>query len=430
MMPVIQAWQDGSPLMDPDLDIYARVTLALGIGLMVGVERGWRTRERPEGSRAAGIRTFTLIGLFGGLTALPANDAVLLAGFAGVLALLVAAYVTGLASIPDRSITGEVAALTTYVLGALAVRGDMVLAAAGASVLVVVLASREQIHAWIKNVERVELKAAIQLLVISVVILPVLPNRGYGPGAVLNPFELWWMVVAIAGISFIAMAAVKWLGARAGLLWTGLLGGLASSTAVAVSCARLAKDNPSLMPMLAVSVGAATSVKFLRSLLVASIIYPAGARTLAPSLIAATVLAGLVVAILAWRTAPATADQPMLDLGKVGDLTVALSFAAILCVVSLAGYYANIWFGGLGVMAVSGVTGLVDVDAVTVSTARQAVINSDGSIMAMAVPLALTVNTLAKLAYIALIAGRAMALRFGLIALAAVSGLAVGLLAR
>jgi uncharacterized membrane protein (DUF4010 family) len=418
--------------MSPDLDIYARVALAFGIGLMVGIERGWRARERPAGSRAAGIRTFTLIGLFGGLAAILANDLVLVTGFAGVLALLVASYVTGLASHPDRSITGEIAALITYALGALAVRGDIVLASAGAVVLVAVLSSREWVHAWIKQVERVELKAAIQLLVISVVVLPVLPNRGYGPGEVLNPFELWWVVVVVAGISFMAMAAVKWWGAHAGILWTGFFGGLASSTAVAVSCARLAKDAPEFAPVLAASVGVATVVKFARSLLIAAIIFPAGALVLAPSLAAAATLAGLATVLLIRQAIPISPEHAAtrphgLDLGKAADLTLAVSFALVLGAVTLAAYYAELWFGGLGVLVVSAVSGMIDVDAVTVSTARQAVISGDGAVMALAVSIALSVNTLAKVIYIALIAGRAMAMRFGLIAAAAITGLALGL---
>jgi uncharacterized membrane protein (DUF4010 family) len=412
--------------MDTNLEIYARLALALGIGLVVGVERGWRARERPEGSRAAGIRTFTLIGLLGGAAAALPGDWVLVTGFVCTLTLLTAAYVTGLATNPDRSITGEVAALTTYALAALAVRGDMVVAAAGAATLVAVLGSREAVHAWLRQIERAELKAAIQLLVISVVILPVLPNQGFGPGGVLNPFELWWMVVVIVGISFLAMAAVKWLGPHAGLLSTGLLGGLASSTAVAVGCARLAGDAPALSPVLAAAVGAATVVKFLRSLLIAAIIYPAGAIALAPSLVAAALATGLATLAVA-RGAGAAAGHRGLDLGKTGDLTLAISFAAFLGVVTLAAYYANVWFGDLGVLAVSAVSGLVDVDAITVSTARQAAHAEDGAIMALAVSVALMVNTFAKAVYVAVIAGRDMAVRFTLIAAAAIVGLALGL---
>jgi len=292
-----------------------------------------------------------------------------------------------------------------------------------------VLASREVLHDWIKRVEGIELKAAIQLLVISVVVLPVLPNRGYGPGDVLNPFELWWMVVVIVGLSFIAMAAVKWLGPHAGIMSTGLVGGLASSTAVAIGYARMAKNARALAPVLAAGVGAATVVKFFRAWLVAAIIFPAGAQALAPGLGAAALLAAIATFIVARQTDRVTADHHRVDLGKSDDLTVALSFAAFLGAVTLIAHYANLWFGAWGVLAISAVTGLVDVDAVTVSTARQALTSGTGVTMVAAVSIALAVNTAAQVVYVAYIAGRAMALRFGFIALAALTGLGLGLLA-
>jgi uncharacterized membrane protein (DUF4010 family) len=413
--------------LDPTLESYVRLALAFGIGLMVGIERGWRARDQADGTRPAGLRTFTMIGLFGGIAATFPSDMVLIAGFVGTTVLVAVSYVTRLSIDPDRSITSEVAALATFALGALAVRGDIVLAAALGAVLVAVLASREWMHAAIKRVEQAELKAAIQLLVISVVVLPVLPNRGFGPGDVLNPFELWWVVVVVAGISFTATAAVKFLGPRAGLLWTGLIGGFASSTAVAVSCARLAKESPSLAPILSASVGAATTVKFLRTGFVAAIIYPAGFWVIAPSLGAAA-LATLAVTI--WtipRSGAQSAGSANLTLKSSSDLTVPLSFAVILGVVTLGVHFGSQLFGDLGVLIVSALSGLVDVDAITVSTARQAAAGSSSLVMAQAVGVALAVNTLAKVAYVAAIAERSMARSFALIAAASLLGLGVGL---
>lgn len=414
--------------MDSELEIYARLALAAGLGLMVGVERGWRKREQPEGSRAAGVRTYTLIGLFGGAAAALQSDMALVAGLAALTVFLAIAYVTGLKSDPDRSLTGEIAGLLTYSLGALAVMGDMVLAAAAGAVTVAVLASRETVHAWIKRVEQTELKAAIQLLVISVVILPVLPNRGYGPGGVLNPFELWWVVVAVVGISFAAMAAVKWLGPRSGLLWTGLIGGASSSTVVAVACARMAAAAPGLAALLAASAGAATAVKYVRALFIASLITPAGARLLAPGLLAAAALTALATFITLKRAKPVDADHRSLELKDSRDLTLALSFAAFLGVVTLAAYYGNKFFGTAGLLAVSALSGLVDVDAVTVSAARQAAASAPGAALVLAVSAALAVNTIAKAVYVSVIAGGDMARRYAIIAAAALIGLASGLI--
>ncbi|MBL8630076.1 MAG: DUF4010 domain-containing protein [Rhodospirillaceae bacterium] len=416
--------------MTSEIEIYLRLAMAFGIGLMVGVERGWRGRDLPDGVRAAGIRTFTLIGFLGGIAALVDGTALIIAGGAAVLVLLSAAYITGQDKNQSHGITSEVAALITYILGVIAVRGDMAVAGAAAVALVAVLGSRETVHGWLQKLERVELKAAIQLLVISVIVLPVLPNQGYGPGGVINPFELWWMVVVIAGISFAAMAATKLLGDRAGLFWAGLLGGLASSTAVAVSYARLARETPSLTPALTVGVGAATVLKFVRGLTIALIIFPAGALALAPSMLTAAAFTALATWFMARDQKKTARSINAADTANGPDLMVAVSFAAVLAVVTLAEHFGREWFGATGVLVVAALSGLVDVDAVTVSTARQALASPDQSaaLLAMAVPIAVGVNTLAKLAYVSVIAGADMAKRYGVVALSAIAGLILGTL--
>jgi uncharacterized membrane protein (DUF4010 family) len=415
--------------MEPLFEPYARVALALGIGLIVGVERGWRSRERPAGSRAAGIRTFALIGLLGGVTALIGGDAVMIAGLAGVAVLMAAAYVTGLDATQDRSITGEIAALATYGLGVLAVRGDMVLAAAAAVAMVAILALRETIHDWVRNLERSELTAAIQLLVISVVVLPVLPNRGYGPGNLLNPFELWWIVVLIVGLTFVGQAAVRWFGTHRGIVLTGLAGGLASSSAVAVSYARLAKNTRPLMPVFAAGIGAATAVKFIRTLVIAAVIFPSSA----PSLVVMLSVAALATALASLWVArrgpqPREGSPARVDIAGTGDLTTAVGFAVVLGAVTLLVHYGRLWFGDAGVYSVAALSGLIDVDAVTVSMARQAALAPEAfsSTMSTAIIIALAVNTTAKLVYASAIAGRDFLATAWPVSAAALLGLALG----
>ncbi len=413
--------------MDNDIDLLAKLAAAFGIGLIVGIERGWRARDQPDGSRVAGIRTFTLIGFLGGVAGILDGEAVIIGAGLGLLALLVGSYVTGQAQKLPRGITTEVAAMITYLLGVFAVRGDMAVAGAAAVTLVMVLAARETTHGWLQTIEKNDLKAAIQLLVITVVILPILPDEGYGPGKVLNPFELWWTVVVISGISFVAMAAKKLLGDKSGLLVAGLLGGFASSTATAVSYAKQAKETPSLTTALTTGVGAATAVKFIRSFVVAAIIFPAGAMALAPSLLGAAVCAAVAVWILSTRQKK-TRSTAQAETSNGGDLTIAVTFAVVLAVVTVAEYYGRQFFGNAGVLAVAALSGLVDVDAVTVSTARQALSAPEQGtrILALAVPLAVAVNTLAKLGYIYAIAGRDMARSYSLVVLASFVGLGAG----
>src|SRR5688572_6732086 len=171
----------------------------------------------------------------------------------------------------DYGVTTLVAALITFVIGALSVQGQHAVAGAGAVVTAIVLSAKPILHQWLKRIEASELYAALKLLLISVVILPVLPNEGYGPFDALNPYELWWLVVLIAGISFAAYIAMKIAGTERGILLTGLLGGLSSSTGVSVHLARLSKTIRD-GNILAAGVLVACAVMFARVLLVVTIL--------------------------------------------------------------------------------------------------------------------------------------------------------------
>lgn len=421
--------------LDPELELAARLALALGIGLMFGVERGWRQRERPQGSRAAGIRTFTLIGLLGGAAGLVGREigeGFTIAAFAALAVLFAVAYVKGLGEedepARDRSITTAVAALLCFALAVLAVRGDMVLAAAAATVAVAVLDLREAMHGWVARVEKAELSAAIKLLLISVVVLPVLPDRGYGPGDVLNPFELWWLVVLVAGISFAGHAAARIAGPHAGLVWTGLLGGLASSTAVTLSCARLAVAHPNLGPAPAAGIAAATAVSITRTLVLVVVLYPAAIAHAAPPLLTAALLAaGLTAALIRRLPSRRGAAETAIEPGPPPDLGLPVKFGLFLAVFSLAAYYARELFGDAGVLAASAISGLVDVDAVTVSLARQGAAGQLGvEALVAGIIVAVAVNSVVKGVYALVIAGRRLLAPVAALATLAVAGLAAG----
>jgi len=228
-----------------------RLGLALAIGLFVGIERFWVSRSEPEGSRIAGVRSFALAGLLGGLWGVLA-DAVepVLLGFAalGFAALIVVAYARetrAAGAVADRGITTEIAALVVFALGIVAVRIDMALAAASGVVTVALLWFKADLHRTIAGLDAAEIGAAIRLLLISVVLLPLLPDRGYGPGGALNPYELWWMVVLVAGVSFAGYVATRLVGGARGIVATArLLGdtpGAAGVIALALAVNTLGK---------------------------------------------------------------------------------------------------------------------------------------------------------------------------------------------
>lgn len=426
--------------MNADLDLLARLALALGIGLLVGFERGWQRREAPAGARATGIRTFILIGLFGGLAAAlgkAVSDLILAAAFVAFAILIAAIYVTGVQRRGDRGATTEVAALATFALGALAVRGDMAIAAASAVVLTAVLDLKRPLHSFVRQVSEIEMWAGLKLLLISIVLLPVLPNRGFGPGEVLNPYALWWMVVLVAGITFGGYLALRFAGPRSGAVLMGLIGGLASSTAVTVSAARLARGMSGHTRRFASTVAAATAVMFVRALIVAAVLFPALIVPLGAPLVAAA-LAGTLVAWLFARRLPADASggseeaAPAVEIATPDDIGTAIKFGIVLALVTLLAYYARKLFGDSGLYATAAISGLVDVDAITVSAARMARGTQElgTGAASLAILIAVGVNTLVKIGITRVFGSARLALYTTLLtavcAVAAVGGYVVG----
>jgi uncharacterized membrane protein (DUF4010 family) len=400
----------------PDDQSLLNLAIALGIGAMIGIERGWSQRARAEGSRVAGLRTFTLFGLMGGIAAH-------LAGLFGTPALVVSAAVAGglvifsmvrdRRSAEDRGITTDIALLITFALGVLAGYGEHQVAVACAVVVTVLLGLKPPLHRWLETLEEAEMLAAFRLLVMSMVILPVLPNRGMGPWDALNPYVIWLMVVLISAMSFGGYLAVKWAGPRRGMLVTGFLGGVTSSTAIAVSMARLSRGAPSFEAPAAAAALAGSTIMYVRILASAAVFSPSLAWTLAAPMAAAAV-AGLLVLAFVWPRKTAhpreDADHPPV---KPFDLGIPLRFGALLAVVMLASAALQQWMGDAGLLAVSALAGLTDVDAPTLTAAQMVTAGLDPRTGQAAVLIAAAVNVVAKFGIILWIGGRGMAARVG-----------------
>lgn len=353
-----------------DFELIYRMALALGIGLLFGIERGWKTRDQHGGRRTAGVRTFVLIGLLGGVCG---HLGTVFGGiafgltFVGFAGLVVIAYVQSLKAgpSPDLGITTEVAALLTFALAALVLNGDMLLPVVIAVVAVAFLHGKRDLHGWLGQIRRLEFGAALQLLVITLVLLPVLPDRGFGPGQVLNPFEIWLMVVLISGLSFAGYVACKLVGARFGLLVVGLLGGLASSTALTLSFSRLARQTPELGGALAGGIAIANTVMLARVLVLVSIFNADLLEHVAlpiATMAGVSLVGAVVLSIISKRT-----ENHEVVIRDPTDLATALAFGALLAMVLLAAYLVHTWLGPQAVYAVALVSGLVDVDALTLS---------------------------------------------------------------
>jgi uncharacterized membrane protein (DUF4010 family) len=383
---------------------------ALAVGLLVGLERGWRQRALPDGRRVAGLRTFALIGLLGGLLGLhPTSSWPAAAGLVGVALLFAVAFGRASAASGDLSITTAVAGLVTYALGALAVQGHALLALGAAAVVALLLDMKSELHSRVRRIESAELNAILQLGVLTAAVLPLLPDAGYGPWGALNPFRLWLAVVLIAALSLAGHVAVRLRGPQQGLLWTGLVGGVASSTAATLALARTARANPALARPAAAAIVAASGVMFLRMAVVIGLLQP----RLSPRLGGYLLLLGaasFAAAAWQWRrlAEPAPPAGVVAADAKVFDLTTALGFGLALAAVALLVRFAKEGLGAAGVYGVAFASGLADVDAILISTIQ---LGAQGevplAVAVNAIGLAVLANMLAKCAMAWSIGGRA-----------------------
>lgn len=384
--------------------------LALALGLLVGLERGWEERGTEEGKRLAGIRTFGLIGLLGGLWALLATElGVILLGFAflGFTALVIVSHIKQVQADRDYGITTVVAALITFATGALALLGEQTVAASAAVITAFLLSLKPTLHAWIRRIEANELYATLKLLLISVVLLPVLPNQTYGPWNAFNPYEFWWMVVLIASISFFGYVAIRLFGTDKGTLLTGFFGGITSSTATTLHFSRLINNR--LSPaLLAAGILIASATMFPRMLLEIVIL---NHQLVLPLLW--PLLLMLIVALIgvAWLWSHARRRDRSVDeapLANPFQLVPALKFGLLLAGVIFATNGLHAWFGETGLYVAAGISGIADVDAITLSIARMTSDPAAFEVAGNALTLAAVVNTLFKGVLATVIGGRAL----------------------
>lgn len=417
-----------------DLEVYTRLGLALAIGLLMGTERGWHTRAVPDGARVAGIRTFALIGLLGGLSGLLGvqfGGLVVAAGFLAVTAIAAVSHVVRSRTETDVGVTTEIALLAAYALGAVAAHGELAGAAAGGVVATALLGTKDILHGWLQRIEELELRAVIKLLIISVVLLPILPNQGYGPEEVLNPFKLWLLVVMVASISFAGYWAIKIAGPRIGSLLTGVFGGLASSTALTVSFARMGKTTPGMQPALAAGIAIANTTMYIRLWAIVAILNLEVGLRLAPAL-GAMALGGMLGTWLLWRARDEEGKPTTTALTNPFELGMAMKFAALLAVVILASKLLQKWAGSAGLYLLSAVAGLADVDAIALSMAQMGGKDVALNVAATSITIAAFVNTGVKVALVGGLCGGVMARRIAYVmsgvVVAGVVGLAVRIL--
>ncbi len=399
--------------------VIIQLAVALLLGALTGLQRGWAAREQKSGERVAGMRTYALVGLLGGiatLLSLKVTAWVLPSTLLAVCIAAVIAYRARMLQMGNYSITGIIGLLLTFSFGALAVAVDITIAATAAVITTIILDNKNE-H---------ELDAALKLLLISVVMLPLLPNEDMGLGGMLNPYKIWWMVVLIASISFAGYFAMRVGGTEKGILFTSLFAGLASSTALTLHFSRLARQTPQISALLSSGILLACGTMYLRILLYCAMITP----TLLGYLVAPLLVMTLVLyfpALLIWRTYRngTRVEQPTLNNNPL-DLKSALLLGALLTVILLLASVLQQWLGNAGIYVLAAVSGITDVDAITLSLARMSQSGLESRTVLIGIIIASSVNNLMKAGMAVSIGGRAMLLRVALpIVLSLLAGLAV-----
>lgn len=377
------------------------LAIAFALGALIGIQRGWQYRERPSGQRVAGIRTHALVGLFGGLSVALSQQLgpwTFNLALASVAILAVAGYRAQATEYHDYSITGAVGLLLTFVFGALAVMGQVAIAATSAVITALVLDNKDEIHGALLRLRDNELDAGLKLLLISVVVLPLLPNQGFGPDDVVNPYEVWWMVVMIASISFVGYFAMRLGGAEKGVLFTSLFAGLSSSTALTLHFSRLARDDGDLRRLLGAGLLLGCAVMFPRVLVYCMLINRALLAELAAPLLT-MMLALLVPALLIWwRQHHIAPVKPFAGRQNPLDLKAAFGFALLLVLVLVATEVMKNWMGDRGIYLLAALSGAADVDAITLSLTRLSQQGLNAHTAVIGIVLAAAVNNLVKTA--------------------------------
>jgi uncharacterized membrane protein (DUF4010 family) len=381
-----------------DLNTAWQFAVALGLGMLIGLERE-RTQSRER--TFAGARTFSLVALLGALTVFTAEQSglpwIIGLGFLAVVALVVVAYfVTAQAG--DIGSTTETSVLITFLIGSLCAWDQAGIAGAIAVVTMLLLALKGWLHNLATRIEPSDVEATLKFAIITLIILPLLPNTDYGPAGleVINPYKTWLMVVLIAGLNFIGYILVKVVGREHGFGITGLLGGLVSSTAVTLSFSQRSRAESHLVPVLALAILLAWTVMFFRVVIEVGVVNFA----LAKSLVLGMLLMGLVslvICILLWRkgrskeTAEVEASHNPFELGD------AIKFGGLFAVVMFVASAAQAYFGDTGLYLAGALAGLTDVDAIALSMANLALQDPDNStVAARTVVIAVISNTMVK----------------------------------
>ncbi|THF66144.1 MgtC/SapB family protein [Pseudothauera nasutitermitis] len=388
-----------------DMEQAQAFLIAVGIGLLIGLER-----ERVPSARA-GLRTFGLVAMFGALAALLGEHlhsiAPLAVGMAAIGAMIIAAYLRH----PDPSdpgTTSVAALLVCFCLGAAVWYGYATLAVMLAVGTTILLYFKAQLRGIATRLRPRDWISILQFSVLSVVILPILPDQEFGPYGALNPYQVWWMVVLISGVSLAGYAALQLVGARYGAAFVGVFGGLASSTATTLVYARNARAEPGMASMAALVIVLANLLMVVRVTVIALVVAPGVIGQLLTVVLPALLL-GVIALLWNWRRLSNGGEVVLPQTGNPTELRTALGFGALYALVLfIAAWMAEI-AGNSGLYVLAVVSGLTDIDAIALSSLRLFALDKlDLAPTVIVIGLGMVANLAFKTGLAVVIGGRAL----------------------
>jgi len=401
-------------------DALLSIAVAIAAGGLVGAERQQAHAGRP-GSDFGGVRTFPLVALTGAIGAMlrPIFGEWLLAALLAAIVVLLA--ISHARTKDDLGVSSEIAAIVTFVLGAVAGTHEILpdgqrylLVAAGAATTMGLLAVKRPLHGFIARVSEDDVYATAKFVLLALVVIPLLPNRTVGPLEVINPFKVGLMIALVAGIGFAGYVAVRVVGGHRGLLVTGILGGLVSSTAVTLTFAGRAKETPAIAPLSAVAILAASSMMFARLVVVIGVVDGPLLATVALPLGTMAATGFIIAAIWVRKSGRNTESTDPVPLRNPFALKQAVQFGLLYGAVLFVAKAAQIYVGKSGLYASAILSGLADVDAITLSLTELHRSGTEASVVATGITLAAVTNTLVKGTMAATVGGWALGRRVGM----------------
>lgn len=389
-----------------DTTLLQNFVIALALGALIGLEREY-ARYKKRGHAFAGIRTFPLICLFGAVSAYLADLISVWILIASILLMgsliLVAYFFLNKRNAQHVGVTSEIAAFLTFLIGVLCYYQQINLAVSLSVIITIILYTRSMLHHFAENIQKRELADSLKFALIALVILPLLPNKEYGPFGLFNPSMIWLLVVLVSAIGFVGYILMKWLGER-GLVFAGMLGGLASSTAVTQQFAQRSAHEGKISYALALAIIFATVFMFIRLMIEIALVNSSMMAVLLLPL-GALLLLSCIFALLLWRmTHKSRQGSHTLEIDSPLTLTQALKFTLLLVFIFSLVKLSNIYLHTEGMYLLSFLSGLANVDAIAISLSQLAKEDLLMQTAGRGIMLAVVSNTLMKAGIVYMVA--------------------------